>query len=43
MSSRCKVCNATNPNADQKNSDTNWMCQNCGNLLDVNGYIVASE
>lgn len=44
MSIRCKVCNASKiTNTVQTNSDINWECQNCGNILDVNGHIIISN
>lgn len=44
MSIRCKVCNSTKINVNNKlNSDVNWECQTCGNVLDVNGCVVASN
>jgi hypothetical protein len=44
MSIRCKVCNASKiTNPDQINPNINWECLTCGNLLDVNGYIVTSN
>ena len=44
MSLRCKVCNASKiTNTDQINSKVNWECQTCGNTLDIDGYIVASN
>ena len=30
-------------NIDQINSNVNWECQTCGNLLDANGYLVTLE
>jgi ribosomal protein L37AE/L43A len=38
MSTRCKVCNSAK-NTSQENSDMNWECENCGNLLDSKGHI----
>ena len=44
MSIRCKVCNSTKINVNNKlNSDVYWECQTCGNVLDVNGCVVASN
>jgi len=44
MSIRCKVCNASKiVSTDPVNLNINWECQSCGNLLDVNGYIVTSN
>lgn len=44
MSIRCKVCNSAKINVNNKlHSDVNWECQTCGNVLDVNGYVVASN
>lgn len=43
MSIRCRVCNATNPNANQRNPNIHWMCENCGNRVDVDGCIVTSK
>jgi len=44
MSIRCKVCNATKITVNNNlNCDVNWECQTCGNILDVNGCIVASN
>ena len=44
MSIRCKVCNASKiVSTDPINPIINWECQSCGNLLDVNGYVVASN
>jgi len=44
MSIHCKVCNTLKiPNIDKLNSNTTWECQTCGNLLDVNGYVVTLE
>jgi hypothetical protein len=44
MSMRCKVCNASKiENNDKINPSISWECQSCGNLLDVNGYVVASN
>ena len=44
MSIRCKVCNASKiVSTDPINPNINWECQSCGNLLDVNGFIVASN
>jgi hypothetical protein len=41
MSIRCKVCNSSKiANSDQKNSDVNWECQTCGNLIDDEGNVV---
>ncbi|MDH3502072.1 MAG: hypothetical protein OEL69_06165 [Nitrosopumilus sp.] len=43
MSIRCKVCNSSKiANPDQKNSDVNWDCHTCGNLIDGDGHIVTS-
>ncbi|MDH3656641.1 MAG: hypothetical protein OEM77_00685 [Nitrosopumilus sp.] len=43
MSIRCKVCNSSKiANSDQRNSDVNWECQTCGNLIDDDGNIVTS-
>jgi len=37
---RCKVCNALkNMVSVKNNSDEKWECQNCGNILDMNGLI----
>jgi rubredoxin len=37
---RCKVCNTSKNIVKVKNnSDEKWECQNCGNILDVNGLI----
>jgi len=38
MSARCKVCN-TAKNTTQDDSNMNWECQICGNLLDPSGNI----
>jgi len=44
MSIRCKVCNSSKvTDSNQKHSDTNWECQTCGNILDVNGHIVTAN
>jgi len=44
MSMRCKVCNALKiTNIDQMNSNVNWECQTCGNLLDANGHVIMVE
>lgn len=43
MSARCRVCNSTNSNSDQRNSNTNWICENCGNLVDADGCVVTSK
>ena len=43
MSTRCRVCNTINSNSNQTNSDTHWMCENCGNLVDADGCIVTSK
>jgi ribosomal protein S27E len=44
MSIRCKVCNTAKIIvANKLTSDVNWECQTCGNTLDVNGHIVASN
>ncbi|AFS81371.1 hypothetical protein NKOR_07550 [Candidatus Nitrosopumilus koreensis AR1] len=37
---RCKVCNASKSMIDvEHNSDEKWECQNCGNILDMQGLI----
>ncbi len=37
---RCKVCNALKNMINIKNnSGKKWECQNCGNILDINGLI----
>lgn len=37
---RCKVCNALKNMINMKNnSGKKWECQNCGNILDMNGLI----
>ena len=44
MSIRCKVCNASKiVSTDKVNPSINWECPSCGNLLDVNGYIISSN
>lgn len=44
MSIRCKVCNTSKiTNIVETNSNVNWECQICGNLLDVEGFVVTSE
>ena len=41
MTMRCKVCNTSKSvKIDQTNSNVNWECQTCGNLLDVNGNVI---
>lgn len=40
-SPRCKVCNTRN--FDQPNSNHQWECKTCGNLLDANGQVVNLE
>lgn len=43
MSIRCKVCNTVKKSADQEDSNTNWECPTCDNLLDVNGNVITTE
>ena len=44
MSIRCKVCNASKIiNIDKMDSNVRWECQICGNMLDVDGYVVSSN
>ncbi len=44
MAIHCKVCNASKTtNVDQINPNVNWECQICGNILDTNGFIAASN
>jgi ribosomal protein L37AE/L43A len=43
-STRCKVCNASKIiHDDQMNSNDQWECQTCGNLLDANGHVITSQ
>ena len=44
MSIRCKVCNSSKiSNKNIVNSTVSWECQNCGNVLDANGFVVTVE
>jgi transcription elongation factor Elf1 len=44
MSIRCKVCNASKIiNIDKMDSNVRWECQICGNMLDVDGYVISSN
>ena len=43
-SMRCKVCNALKIlNADKLNSNSNWECETCGNLIDATGHVVSTS
>lgn len=44
MSIRCKVCNTSKNIANDKiNSNVNWECQTCGNVIDVDGHVISSN
>ena len=43
MSVRCKICNASKIENTKTNSDVNWECQTCGNIVDANGNIVSLD
>jgi ribosomal protein S27E len=43
MSLRCKVCNALKITHTDDLTDVNWECQSCGNILDANGHVIASN
>jgi len=40
-SPRCKVCNTRN--IDPANSNFQWECKTCGNLIDVKGQVVSTQ
>ena len=41
MSARCKVCNALRV-ANTDNTNDNWECQTCGNLIDIHGNVIVA-
>ena len=43
MSICCKVCNTAKKSPNQKDSNTNWKCTICDNLLDANGNVITTE
>jgi len=44
MSIHCKVCNASKIiNNDKMDPNVRWECQTCGNILDVDGYVISSN
>lgn len=44
MSIRCKVCNSSKVlKNSESDSNENWECQVCGNILDSKGFIVSVE
>jgi len=43
MSVRCKVCNTSKIVNTKTNSNVNWECQTCGNMVDACGNVVSLE
>ena len=44
MTVRCKVCNTSKIANDVEGESTEiWECKICGNVLDVNGFVIVSE